>query len=296
MKKYILAAFTILIFAPANLPAQTNLVISNFDASVDTSWVSTVIPKLNANYGNIVGRLNALAATNSIEDWAISDIYSQVGTNIIFLLGARTNGSYANGRNFTNLWGTNIAAGTLPTNAFSASTLSFLYSLGRPAFTNIDFIPDCLVSFGEGAGGEANFTMGSSADQDDGRVYFSSLSNFQITDPGGFWTGDGTGSGDTDFYTAPVAGWYLLISWIRVTDGTSADSDGIGGAKPGELAIGSHDYPGFQWFAPNGTRCSWQNIRILHLGAGDHVSCVTGSDNGDTASDGNFTVHLLSVP
>lgn len=62
--------------------AQTNFIITNLVPSVDTNWLlpsgHAVTDKINANYGNLVGWLNAHSATNSAEDYAISNLTVQV--------------------------------------------------------------------------------------------------------------------------------------------------------------------------------------------------------------------------
>ena len=295
MKKTIFVLGALCVWAVSAI-GQTNFIITNFNASIDTSWVTTVIPKLNANYGNIVGWLNALNSTNAVEDFAISNLDAQIGTNIYFLLTFRTNATYANGRNYTNIWGTNIVAGTLPTNAFAASTMAWLESLQGAFPTNFQKKAFCFVSYGEGSGSEDNYNFVSGYF---GVVPYSSLFNYTLTDPGGNYTGNGTGAvdGSDDYYTAPYSGIYQITTTVRLTDGDgnsdfpSGNNVGIGGAH-----VGEGDFPGFGYFSKGSAgRQVYQIIRIIHLNAGDTINTETEDDSGaDTASDGTMSISLLA--
>lgn len=133
--------------------AQTNFIITNMVPSSDTNWLlpsgHSVTDKINANYGNLVGWLNAHNATNSAEDFAISNLTVQIGTNIAYLLTLATNATYANGRNYTNLWGTNITAGTLNSNSFDAATMAWLNSLQTTRYisTNLTLATSATILF-----------------------------------------------------------------------------------------------------------------------------------------------------
>jgi len=160
------------------------------------------------------------------------------------------------------------------------------------------------VSFGTGQGGDDNFTMGLPGTENDGRVYFSALSNFLKTDPGNNYHGDTSGTGDTDYYQCPVAGWYQILTKLRLIDGTTINSGGVGqgAALPGEFVIGDHDYPDFLWFSVGAApsfRQTCLNVRIMHCTAGQHLSMVTYSDasggTGTPCSDGSMAISLLSV-
>lgn len=159
------------------------------------------------------------------------------------------------------------------------------------------------VSFGNGNGGVETFLMGQVGTENDGRVYFSSLFNYSLTDPGNNYVGDGIGSGDSDYYIVPVNGIYQVTTHIRTTDGTTPSSSdarlgaGIGGAKPDELVLGNHDYPGFGWFSHGlAFRNTYCNIRTDSFTSGEHISMVTMSDrDNDYTSDGVMTVNLLSL-
>jgi len=173
-----------------------------------------------------------------------------------------------------NLYGANVFGGHFYGDISTASNL-----------------PPVRVTFGSGDGGQRNFTLGNGTD---GRVYFSSLDNYQLQDAGGYYYGTGSGTGDDDYYVAPVNGWYEAVVKIRIDDGTDVNNgEGIGAGLPGELSIGSHDYPEFYWFGVTAFRLSAISTRIVYLTAGQHLSMVTASDNNDFASDGSMTINFL---
>jgi hypothetical protein len=117
MKKILL-----LIVLLASATRCQSYTITNFDAMIDTSWVTNVIPKLNENNNNFVAWLNGDDLTNEVHDArfvadesaftnhvAIFQSYTNfVGTNIV---GLTTNiqftdtavlGGYTNTLYFTN--------------------------------------------------------------------------------------------------------------------------------------------------------------------------------------------------
>ena len=159
----------------------------------------------------------------------------------------------------------------------------------------------CYISFGRGQGGDATFDIGQVGTENDGRCYFSNLSYYAKTDPGNNYHGDTTGTGDTDYYACPYTGWYQFVTKLRITDGTvfsTSQGAGQGAGKPGELAVGDHDFPDFYWFNVGDNpayRNSTVTIRIVHCSAGDHLSLVTMTDAAATASDGAMAVNLLSI-
>lgn len=138
------------------------------------------------------------------------------------------------------------------------------------------------VSFGEGQGSQTNYTL----DCDFTTVNFSSLYNYQLNDPGSHF------DGGTNVYKVPVHGVYQILTRLRTTDNSLADSFGQGSD------ITNADSPYFMWFENNETagtnRTSTLNSRISEFQVDDEIRMLSYSDScSTTASDGSMSINLL---
>ena len=137
------------------------------------------------------------------------------------------------------------------------------------------------VKYGQGQGSQANYGLTNSFT----KVNFHSLLSYTLTDNGGNY------SAANDWYVCPVSGTYVVITKIRITDGTTANYSYGQGA-----GTAAADNPTFLWQQTNtASRNGSQNVMITHYTSGSTVFMFTYSDNAINSSDGDFSIFLLTA-
>ncbi|MFC6646186.1 hypothetical protein ACFQBQ_11450 [Granulicella cerasi] len=116
--------------------------------------------------------------------------------------------------------------------------------------------------------------------------FFKILLPSVTTDTSGAW--DAT----NNVYVVPVTGTYQVVTTLRFADSsTSGVNYGVG------AAVAVADVPSFLWFTtPAATRNGAQNVRTVHLNAGDHLQMygyVDGTAFSIQAAE--MTIALLSA-
>lgn len=137
------------------------------------------------------------------------------------------------------------------------------------------------VSFGTGSGSQTNFSFGAAFT----KVNFHALTGYTLTDLGGNY------SAANDWYVAPVTGTYLITTKLRVTDSTTANTSY--GQGSGTSAA---DGPTFLWLQTNtASRNGSQNVVMKHYTAGSNIIMFAYANSTINASDGDFSIFLLTA-
>ncbi len=139
------------------------------------------------------------------------------------------------------------------------------------------------VSYGTGAGASNNFNFTNAFK----KINFHSLTGYTLNDPGGNY--DTT----NDWYVTPVAGTYMIITKLRVTDSqTQFISYGQGSGTS------AADSPTFLWCqtaTTTATRNGSQNSVMKHYTAGSDVEMFAYANSSINSSDGDFSIFLLTA-
>jgi hypothetical protein len=172
--------------------------------------------------------------------------------------------------------GNNVGIGTTaPTYQMQVTGTGFVRTMTQNKNTFME------VRYGSGNGAQTNFALSAAFT----KVNFHSLTSYTLTDNGGNF------SAANDWYVCPVAGVYIVITKIRITDGTAANTSYGQGA-----GTTTADSPTFLWQQTNtASRNGSQNVLITHFNVGDQVRMFAYANSAINSSDGSMQIFLLTA-